>query len=273
MRPGWRPVAALAALAAAQALPAAACWPALRQRIAPRTAGLGSPGRIALSFDDGPDRRSTPRFLALLAQRRVHATFFLLGRMVRGNADTAAEIAAAGHEIALHGYDHRCLLLRGPRASYDDLARGRDLVGEATGVVPRLWRPPYGVLTTAALVAAARLDLTPVLWTAWGRDWSRRATPASVLATVTRALDSGGTVLLHDSDCTSAVGSWRNTLAALPALLDHCADRGWIVGPLAGHRMPIPTGSGPATRTGSAAGTGPATGIDPATDVESETLR
>jgi peptidoglycan/xylan/chitin deacetylase (PgdA/CDA1 family) len=234
----WGPVGGVAALAVAQALPAVACWPALRRRIAPALAGVGSPGRIALSFDDGPDRRSTPRFLELLAGRGIHATFFLLGRMVRGNADVAAEIAAAGHEVALHGYEHRCLLGVGPWATYDDLARGRDVVAEATGQPIRWWRPPYGVLTTAALAAAARLDLTPVLWTAWGRDWSARATPATVFSTVTRALDSGGTVLLHDSDCTSAVGSWRTTLAALPALLDRCEARGWQVGPLATHHLP-----------------------------------
>ncbi len=231
----WAPVAGLGALAAAHALPAVACWPALRHAVAPRTSAMGTPGRVALTFDDGPDRRSTPHFLRLLAARDIRATFFLLGRMVRGNADTARELVDAGHEIALHGYDHRCLLFRAPRATYDDLARGRDTVADATGVVPRWWRPPYGVLTTGALLAAGRLGLTPVLWTAWGRDWSARATPNSVLRTVTRDLRSGGTVLLHDSDCTSAVGSWRNTLAALPALLDHCQDNGWRIGPLADH--------------------------------------
>ena len=95
------------------------------------------------------------------------------------------------------------------------------------------------MLTTAALLATARLDLTPVLWTAWGRDWSANATPESVRRRVSRDLRSGGTVLLHDSDCTSAVGSWRNTLGALPELLDHCADRGWRVGPLAAHHSAI----------------------------------
>ena len=198
-------------------------------------AGRGAAGHVALSFDDGPDRRSTPQFLRLLRARGVAATFFLLGRMVRDNADVAACLVDGGHEIGLHGYDHRCLLLRGPRATYDDLARGRDAVAQATGVVPRWWRPPYGVLTASALLAAARLELTPVLWTAWGCDWSARATPQSVYRIVTRDLRSGGTVLLHDSDTTSTPGSWRTTLAALPHLLDYCAEQGWRVGTLGEH--------------------------------------
>lgn len=228
-------LAGVGALAAAHALPAAASWPALRSHLTPAMAGWGVAGHVALSFDDGPDRRSTPRFLRLLRARGVSATFFLLGRMVRDNADVAAELVDGGHEVGLHGYDHICLLLRGPRATYDDLARGQDTVARATGVVPRWWRPPYGVLTASALFAAARLGLTPVLWTAWGRDWSARATPQSVHRTVVRDLSSGGTVLLHDSDTTSTPGSWRTTLAALPRLLDHCAEQGWRVGTLGEH--------------------------------------
>jgi peptidoglycan/xylan/chitin deacetylase (PgdA/CDA1 family) len=228
----------LGGLAVAQALPAVASWPALRRQLSPAVGGEGEPGHVAFTFDDGPDRRSTPHFLRLLRARGIHATFFLLGRMLRGNADVAADLVTEGHEIGLHGFDHRCLLVRGPQATYDDLARGRDAVARATGVVPRWWRPPYGVLTSAALIAAGRLDLTPVLWTAWGRDWSARATPQSVRRIVLRDLASGGTVLLHDSDCTSAPGSWRATLAALPGLLDHCYAEGWRVGPLRDHYRP-----------------------------------
>jgi len=221
-----------------QPLPAAAAIGPLRRRFLRRLSGIGDPGHVALTFDDGPDRRSTPQFLRLLRARGVRATFFLLGGMARGNAEVAEAIVAEGHEIALHGYQHRCLLLRGPVATYEDLARGKDAVARATGVVPRWWRPPYGVLSAAALAAASRLELTPVLWTAWGRDWSAKASPASVHRIVTKDLRSGGTVLLHDSDCTSAPGSWRNTLAALPGLLDHCASNGWRVGPLGEHAVP-----------------------------------
>jgi peptidoglycan-N-acetylglucosamine deacetylase len=203
------------------------CWPAL--------AGLGWPDHVALTFDDGPDPVSTPRFLDLLAERGVRATFFVLGEMLERAPALGAEIAAAGHELAVHGFRHRTLLRRGPRATYDDLARARDAVGAVTGEPPRLVRPPYGVLTGGALVACARLGLTPVLWTAWGRDWTAAATPQTVLATVLRDLRGGGTVLLHDSDCTSAPGSWRAALGALPHLLDVCAERGWRPGPLRDH--------------------------------------
>ncbi len=223
--------------AVAHALPAATSLPALRRRLFPALAGVGAPGHVALTFDDGPDPASTPHFLRLLQRRRVRATFFLLGRMAARAPQVVAQIRDAGHEIALHGYDHRCLLARGPGGTFDDLARGRDALVAAGAAPPRWYRPPYGVLTTAATVAAAKLDLRPVLWTAWGRDWSTEATERSVVDTVVKDLRGGGTILLHDSDCTSAAGSWKNTLAALPRLLDHCDRHMWTVGPLREHQL------------------------------------
>jgi hypothetical protein len=77
--------------------------------------------------------------------------------------------------------------------------------------------------------------MTTVLWTTWGRDWRREATPASVVADVTRRYVDGGTVLLHDSDCTSYPGSWRSALGALPRLADEFAARGLAVGTIGTH--------------------------------------
>jgi peptidoglycan/xylan/chitin deacetylase (PgdA/CDA1 family) len=190
---------------------------------------------VALTFDDGPDRSSTPAFLDLLRDEGIQATFFVLGRMLRMNPEIGSEIAAAGHEIAVHGWNHRPTPLSGPMTAYDDLARTTDLVSVVTGTRPRWYRPPYGVLSASALGAARRLDLTPVLWTTWGRDWRARATPGSVTTTVARDLRPGGTILLHDSDCTSAPGAWRTTLGALPAVIAAARARGLAVGPLREH--------------------------------------
>ncbi|WP_255946654.1 polysaccharide deacetylase family protein [Streptomyces odontomachi] len=231
------PVLATASLIV-HAAPVVSTFGPLRNRVMPRLAGQGRADHVALTFDDGPDRLSTPHFLKALDARGVHATFFVLGSMLVRAPGVAREMVAAGHEIGIHGWHHRPLLLRGPRATHEDLARARDAVAGITGEPPRLFRPPYGVLTTAAHLACRRLDLTPVLWTAWGEDWRRRATPRSVHDTVARDLTGGGTVLLHDSDCTSAPGSWRNTLAALPRILDTCTTRGWRVGPLRDHGVP-----------------------------------
>nr|WP_211177301.1 polysaccharide deacetylase family protein [Pseudonocardia acidicola] len=226
-----------AAGAGLHAAPALTAIGPLRRLTAPALAGAGRPGHLALTFDDGPDPASTPAFLRLLAEYDVRATFFVLGTMLERAPGLGRELAAAGHEVAVHGWDHRCLLLRGPRRTAEHLVRARDLVGEVTGQRPRWYRPPYGVFAAGAARAARRAGLVPVLWTAWGRDWSARASASSIVAAVGRRPASGGTVLLHDSDCTSTPGSWRRTLAALPRLLDGWRAEGLQVGPLAEHGL------------------------------------
>jgi peptidoglycan/xylan/chitin deacetylase (PgdA/CDA1 family) len=226
---------AVASIAVAQAGPGLTGLGPVRRSIFPRLAGEGSPGHVALTFDDGPDPGTTPGFARLLADRRVRATFFLLGGMVARTPALAADLAAAGHEIGVHGWEHRYLPPRGPLATFDDIRRATDVIAGATGTRPRLFRPPYGVLSGAALLAARNLGLTPVLWGAWGAEWSPGATPASVYASLTAHLHGGVTVLLHDSDCTSPPGSARAALGALPLLLDECARRGLAIGPVGEH--------------------------------------
>ncbi|MEV6610852.1 polysaccharide deacetylase family protein [Kutzneria sp. NPDC051319] len=233
-----RPVLAGAAAALlAHALPSVLASAPLRQRIAPRLSGVGEQTRVALTIDDGPHPVATPRFLDVLARQNVHATFFLLGQELVRNPTLGKEIVAAGHEIAVHGWEHRMLVLRGPLGTRDDITRAYEYIGEVTGVVPRWYRPPYGVLSTTAVLTARTLGLTPVLWTSWGRDWEKSANPDSVYATVAKGLRGGGTVLLHDSDCTSVPGSWAATLGALPRILAECDHRGLKVGPLRSHQV------------------------------------
>ncbi|MFE0465039.1 polysaccharide deacetylase family protein [Kitasatospora sp. NPDC058965] len=225
------------ALAVAHGLPALTSLGPVRPLVAPRLSGPGDPGHVALTFDDGPDPASTPKFLAELEKTGTKATFFLLGQMLLKAPELGRELVAAGHEVAVHGWAHRPLLIRSPRATRDDVRRARDLIASVTGQQPRWYRPPYGVLNSAALYAARENDLRTVLWTHWGQDWTARATADSVLRTVTRAPLAGGTVLLHDSDCTSAPQAWRSTLGALPRLLDLCAEQGLKVGPLREHGL------------------------------------
>jgi peptidoglycan/xylan/chitin deacetylase (PgdA/CDA1 family) len=208
-----------AALLTAHPVPAlCAVVPALRRPLGVRDR-LDAAGAVALTFDDGPDARGTPAVLAALAAAGAPATFFLTGEQVRAHRSLAAEIAAAGHEVGVHGDRHRNLLRVGPRALRDDLGRAEAAIADATGRAPRLYRPPYGVLSAAALALAREHGWEPVLWTRWGRDWRARATARTVAAEATRALAGGEIVLLHDADRYSAPGCWRATVAALPAIV------------------------------------------------------
>ena len=90
-------------------------------------------------------------------------------------------------------------------------------------------------MTAEGLYAARKAGLQTVLWSSWGVDWSRHATPATIMATVSRSVLPGGTVLLHDTDRTSAPGSWRGTLEATDLLLARWLGADVLVGPLREH--------------------------------------
>jgi peptidoglycan/xylan/chitin deacetylase (PgdA/CDA1 family) len=210
----------------------------VRCRALPALAGRGEGSRVALTFDDGPDPASTPRFLAELDRLGWKATFFMLGYMVDADHGLAAEVEAAGHEVAVHGYRHVTHIRRTPRDITDDVLRATDAVAVATDTAPRWFRPPYGTVAWGTARAARRAGLQMVLWTSWGRDWRSAATPESVTADVDRTLEPGGTVLLHDSDCTSAPGAWHSALGALGRLKDLFDAKGLTAGPLGTHGVP-----------------------------------
>jgi peptidoglycan/xylan/chitin deacetylase (PgdA/CDA1 family) len=211
---------------------------ALRLLTAARLAGIVPTRHVALTFDDGPAASSTPAVLAEFDRLGVRATFFVLGSELAARPELGRDAAAAGHELAVHGWTHRPHLVRGPRDVATDLARAHALVHDVAGRPPQFWRPPHGILTGTGAVAGAALRMRPVLWTADGRDWRADATPATVAGRVRRLLRPGGVVLLHDSDVTSATGSWQNALGALPEITAWCADQGWPVGPLGEHVLP-----------------------------------
>ncbi|MCU1456564.1 MAG: polysaccharide deacetylase [Actinomycetia bacterium] len=222
-------------VAARHAVPSVTSVDFVRRTVTPSIAGIGDPDHTAITFDDGPDPASTPAFLEALDALGWRATFFMLGSMVDASPGLAAEVVAAGHEVGVHAYQHDSMLLRSGRAARADLARTRDRIADVTGVEPGWFRPPYGILSGGALRAARALELRTVLWTAWGRDWRPVATPETVVADLRKGRLAGGTVLLHDSDCTSSPGSWRSALGALPRLADELAAMGLRAGPVGDH--------------------------------------
>ena len=221
-------MAAAACLGAAHALPALAKpVPAVRALLG-IDAHTGSGEGVALTFDDGPHPEGTVAMLETLREHGARATFFLVGEQVARAPALAAEVAAAGHGIALHCDRHRNLLRLTPRQVSHDLDRATDRIASATGVVPELHRAPYGVYSGAGLWAVRRRGLRPLLWTHWGRDWSKRGTARSIADEVTRDLLPGSVLLLHDGDAYASEGSWRNTAAALPEVLDRIAAAGLV---------------------------------------------
>jgi peptidoglycan/xylan/chitin deacetylase (PgdA/CDA1 family) len=180
----------------------------------------------ALTFDDGPHEQGTPAVLEILAASRTPATFFLVGEQVRRDPALAQEIVAAGHAVGLHCDRHRNLLRLTPRQTRADIDRAQATIEDATGAAIGLYRPPYGAISPAALRLARARGWRTLLWSDWGRDWGKRATPESIARRVSGEARPGAVLLLHDADDYGAPDSWRRMVAALPRVLDVLAQRG-----------------------------------------------
>jgi peptidoglycan-N-acetylglucosamine deacetylase len=188
-------------------------------------------GRIALTFDDGPDPDSTPAVLDALDRAGVTATFFVVGEQLERNWSIAREAAERGHELALHGFGHPDHHLLAPAAARDEVARGLGAFEAALGRRPRLFRPPYGRFSEASYEACVRLGLTPVYWSAWAMDWEPIA-PERIVDLATRDLADGMIVLLHDSPRYAARDSARPTADALFGFFEHVTGMGVPIGPV-----------------------------------------
>jgi peptidoglycan/xylan/chitin deacetylase (PgdA/CDA1 family) len=193
----------------------------------PRTlTGPAEPTAVAITFDDGPHPEGTPAILQILAEHGARATFFVIGEQVARRPELARRILAEGHAIALHGHVHRLQLLLSRARVRDDLHRGAAAITDATGTAPAWHRPPYGIYSPAGLEAVRSMQLRPLLWATWGKDWRKRTTPARIANRAVTAARPGDIILLHDADFYSAKGSHERTAAALPLILEELNARG-----------------------------------------------
>lgn len=201
-----------------------------RWREFPGLERTGSPG-VALTFDDGPDPEGTPAVLDALDALDLKATFFLVGEQVKAAPMLAREVAARGHEVALHGATHRPHRELGPRDSKDEPAYGLGTIEAATARKPRFFRPPYGVFNEHSYEAVKAVGLEPVYWSAWGMDWEDIG--AERIADIAvRDLEPGAILVLHDSARYGHRADVSATVEALPLIAAAASERGLALGPI-----------------------------------------
>jgi peptidoglycan-N-acetylglucosamine deacetylase len=198
-----------------------------RWRETPGIERVASTGRAVLTFDDGPDSspESTPAVLDALDSAGARATFFLVGEQIAESPGLAEEIQGRGHEIGVHGERH----FRHDRVSAEesvaDIEAGYAAVADVMNTPPRFYRPPYGKLGAGGLSACERLGLEVAYWSAWGLDWE--ALPSERISRrVSRDLDDGAVILLHDSARYAVRSSAIETAGAIAAIAERASQLG-----------------------------------------------
>jgi peptidoglycan/xylan/chitin deacetylase (PgdA/CDA1 family) len=174
---------------------------------------------IALTFDDGPHTRDTPALLALLDSLGVRASFFHVGVRAAAEPALARQVADAGHQIGLHGYEHQSFLLKREEMLLEELARAQDVLAQATGREPASFsavRPPFGHFTPSILNALLAAGYLPTMWTLVPFHWLQPA--ETTVRQVLNGVANGSILVLHETLPGPAVLDLAASV--LPRLID-----------------------------------------------------
>lgn len=159
------------------------------------------PKVVALTFDDESHPVYTPQVLDILEQYKVRATFFLIGRRAERYPKIVHQIVAKGHEIGNHTYSHpKDLSKESLDAIRQEIEKGTIAIEKATGVRPKLFRPPKGFLNYRVLTIAQLEGYTLVFWTV-SADHEDAPTPEVMAKRVLKLVHPGAIILMHDG-CT-----------------------------------------------------------------------
>ena len=195
--------------------------------------GAGSEHQVAITFDDGPDPRWTPKILDILKAANVKAAFFLVGVNAERYPSLVRRIVDEGHEIGNHTYYHPNLALCWPEHIRLELNATQLLLETITGRATTLFRPPYAADTgptqlseLAPLKIAEELNYLVVLENIDPQDWAKPGADI-ILRRIKQQRHDGSVILLHD-----AGGDRSQTVEALPRILDWLHKRGDTVVPL-----------------------------------------
>ena len=185
---------------------------------------ISAQGRVALTFNDGPDPAVTPKILEILTQAGVTADFFVVGRQAAGNPDLILQMAKAGVSLQNHSYLHGDW----SRMSQDQMTREirltDDIIEEITGKRPDFFRPPRGIYSPEIFAAARDTSHVIVFWSNIMGDDRRVSEITEFYERVEKVLYNGSILMLH--------GDHAQVIDILPGLIQLIRQRGFDIVPL-----------------------------------------
>ena len=212
-------------------------------------------GYVALTYDDGPNPGTTTSLLNALTANGLRATMFNTGQNVAGNPGLAQAQANAGMWVENHSWSHLHMTQLSTQQMAQEISSTQQAIQQATGITPKLFRPPYGETNATLRSVEAQYGLTEVIWTVDSQDWNGASTAQIVQAA--QSLQNGGVILMHDA--------YQTTINAIPQLAANLSARGLCAGmisPVTGQAV-APDGApggGDPTEPGGGDPTDPGTG-------------
>jgi peptidoglycan/xylan/chitin deacetylase (PgdA/CDA1 family) len=194
--------------------------PQFQAKIVKNIKPLGQEKVIALTFDDGPWPRITPKVLEILKKNNIKATFFWVGQPLKQNPQIAKQVVAEGHVIGNHTWHHWYHRLDASTAAHE-IEDTAELIYKTTGVRTSLFRPPGGVMNNGVADYAKRKNDLIVMWSNDPMDY-RPHSAKQLVNNVIRKAQPGGIVLMHDGG-----GNHWATVEALPEIIAKLREQGY----------------------------------------------
>ena len=178
---------------------------------------------VSFTFDDGPHPVNTPRLLDILAAHGATATFFMTGANVARFPELVRDVAARGHEIGCHSFNHcrNRTMFAIPGRQMQEIRATNALIERATGKAVTLYRPPHGLVSPLLLPVCWRLSLKIVLWNLNSYDF-RHEHDSVVVARIKKRLADGAILLFHECHHRDATIDYSYTARALDQVLAQC---------------------------------------------------
>lgn len=184
---------------------------------------------IALTFDDGPNPKTTPQILSILNKLGIKATFFIVGANAQKYPSLLKQIARENHQVETHSFDHSpALFVSSPQKIEKDLKKTKEIIQKITGKTPTFFRPPWGITTPWMKKAAAKLNLTVIKWTIDSKDsWLfPKPNAVKIASNVLQKLEDSAIILLHDGNGTAQTER-KETALALPLIIEGAKKSGF----------------------------------------------
>ncbi len=212
-------------------------------RLGGNSAATTEGGRVALTFDDGPDPEVTPAVLDLLAERHAKASFFCIGKKAEEHPHLVREIARQGHLVENHTYHHSPLFAFSGLARLGrEIDRNQEVIETLTARPPVYFRPPAGIRSPLLEPVLARRGLHLATWSRRGFDTADRDAHR-VSRRLLTGLSADSILLLHDGNAARTRSQRPIVLEVLPRVLDALEERGLRAVALPHpHVLPIPGG-------------------------------
>lgn len=185
------------------------------------TAASTSRKVVALTFDDGPDPRYTPKVLKILADHNVKATFFVVGEDALIYPDLVKKEIHAGHEVENHTFTHPDLLKDTDLTPNEEIVWCHEVLTDLTGRSPIYFRPPRKLFDHEILKLVDIYGYRMILWTVCVEN-RHAGTPNAMARRAVRYVSPGSIILAHDGHLDRS-----RTVQALPIIIKDLKKKGY----------------------------------------------